>query len=66
MRKLIHKLMMRVIPWKCWGWPMTRRIMAVNYWANSEEFERLAQRHGDGSLTQKKLDRAASGAEEAG
>lgn len=54
-KRFIHKIMMRVIPWKCWGWRMTSRLMRINFWANREEFERLAIAGSD-HLTQRKLD----------
>lgn len=57
MKRILHKVLMRVIPWKRWGWEATSRLMRVNYWANRKEFERLAL-HGSDHLTQRALDRA--------
>jgi len=55
MKRLIHLVLMRVIPWKFWGWKATKLLMRVNYWANRKEFERLAL-HGSDHLTQRALD----------
>jgi hypothetical protein len=44
MKRLLHLALMRVIPWRCWRWPMTSRLMRWNDWANREEFARLRQR----------------------
>jgi len=32
---------MVVIPWKCWGWRTTRKLMWLNYWSNKREFDAL-------------------------
>jgi len=55
-KHLIHKALMRVIPWKAWGWKATHRLMRVNYWANKEQFDRLAM-HGSDHLTTHQLGR---------
>lgn len=60
MKRLIHKIMMRIIPWKLWGWRSTSRLMRINFWANREEFERMAI-HGSDHLTTRAL--AAHGKE---
>lgn len=41
MRDIIHRLLMKIIPWRCWSWSVTRRLMYYNYLANKKEFDLL-------------------------
>jgi hypothetical protein len=43
MRLMLHHVLMRVIPWKCWNWRQTSFLMHINFWANQEEFIKLTE-----------------------
>lgn len=43
LKTTLHGVLMKVIPWRCWGWNVTRVLMKINYWANKEEFIELAR-----------------------
>lgn len=60
MKWILHKILMLVIPWKCWNWRQTSVLMRVNYWSNEPEFFKLAQQGSD-HLTQREMDRAQRG-----